>query len=238
MRLIVLKICLVFLAFLVFTEVKADRRFYVWTYQYQTLEKGTAELEYYNTISSTNFQNFKNNTTSQHRVELEIGMTDRFDVAIYQNFSQSPGKSLDYDGFQLRARYRLGDKGKWFVDPLIYLEYEGVPDFTTNKLEAKLILSKDLGGLNFSLNPMIELEKEHELEIIPGYAFGMSYEFSETLRAGVELKGDKDGHFIAPVIAHGLGGLWIAFAPTFMLGKVPEGKPEFFFRMVLGVHLK
>lgn len=67
----------------------------------------------------------KGNTTSEHQIELEVGMTDHFDFSIYQIFSQKPAGQLKHDGFKLRTRYRFGEKGKYILDPLIYPEYKG-----------------------------------------------------------------------------------------------------------------
>lgn len=48
----------------------ADRRSYVWTYEYQTLPKGMSEIEYYDTVKipDTNDSSIK---TLEHWVEYE-----------------------------------------------------------------------------------------------------------------------------------------------------------------------
>ena len=102
----------------------ADRRGYVWTYEYQTMPKGHAELEYYLTHKVTDFHKYDNKNSWEHQVEYEYGLTDRWDVSIYQRWKQSNTASDDkfeYTGTKLRTRYRIGEKGMYPLDTLLYL---------------------------------------------------------------------------------------------------------------------
>lgn len=230
------KLLFTFLSILLFSwQAFADRRSYVWTYEYNTVEKGEAELESYFTLSTPDIGKIKGSMSSNHQIELEVGMTERFDFAIYQVFNQNPGEGLKYKGFKLRIRYKIGEKGKYFLDPLIYFEYKGKPDFSEHGIEFKLILAKDIGRFNVSLNPIIEFEREDEWEVKPEYAIAMSYEINELLRVGLEAKGNEKGHYIGPVISHGREDLWIALGSAFKIGEMKEGKPEFQIRMLLGI---
>jgi hypothetical protein len=220
-----------------FGVTHADHRSYVWTYEYMTMEPGKAELENYLTFSTPEAGTFKNKTTLESQVEIEVGMSKCFDFAIYQVFSQKPRMGLNYSAFKMRARYKFGEKDKFIFDPLLYAEYKGVPDFSEHELEMKLIMSKDFGKFNISLNPVLTLEYEDEWKTVFGYDLGMSYKVLPLLSFGIEFKGEEDGHYFAPVISHGGHKIWIAAAPTFKLGKVKDGNPEFFFRMIMGVEL-
>ena len=89
----------------------ADRRSYVWTYEYMTMPKGISEVEFYDTMKmpDTNDSGIK---TFEHWIEYEYGVTDHFDLALYQMFkTKDKREELDtkYDGTKLRARYRFGD---------------------------------------------------------------------------------------------------------------------------------
>lgn len=215
---------------------RADHRSYVWTYEYATVPKGETEIETYYTLSTPDRHRLEGNVTVEHQYELEVGMTPRYDFAVYQIFEQAPGEHLEYKGFQLRGRYRLGERGQGPVDPLVYLEYKSVPDFSSQELEAKLVLAKDVGRFNFALNPTVEFEfegGENEAEL--GYAMGVSYR-RRLIRFGLEAKGDESGHYLGPVISHG-GHTWVALGSAFNLGSVDEGKPEFELRMLLGIGL-
>jgi hypothetical protein len=227
------------LAILVLTgPASADQRYYVWTYQYQTMERGTAEFESYTTFSTYDLEDQSENTASEHQFELEVGMTDRFDFSIYQVFGSDPGEALKYKGFKLRSRYRFGEKGSYFMDPLLYLEYKGEPELTEHAFEAKLILARDWGPLNLALNPVLEVEKEDEWEFKPEYAAAISYAFSPLLRAGLEMKGSEEASYLGPVISHGIGDLWMALGSGWKLESDTESKPDFQLRLLLGVGVR
>lgn len=214
----------------------ADKRNYVWTYEYKTMEAGEAEVEYYLTFSTPDSGTFKDQTTAEHQVELEVGMTDRFDFAIYQVFKQAPDQSLNYEGYKLRGRYRFGQKNQYVLDPLVYLEYKGVPDFSEHEVELKLVLAKDVGNWNFALNPTLEFEREGEgWETKPEYSAGVSYGSGYLYRLGIEVKGSENGHYIGPVISHGKEDLWVTLGSAIAVGSVDTGKAEFELRLLLGV---
>ncbi len=228
---------LIFLTEIIFFgNALADQRSYVWTYEYQTLSKGSWELEYYNTISANELNHFKGNTTTQHQIELEVGMSETFDFGIYQIFSQTGEGGIHYDGFKFRGRYKLSSTGKLFFNPLIYFEYQGVPDFQNHTFEFKLILTKDIGSFNVALNPYIEFEKEGagKWEFKPQYALGVSYAISDKLKFGIESKASEDGVYLGPTLAHGSKDIWVALSPTFSVGKAKSGQPEFYLRLLLG----
>jgi hypothetical protein len=233
-KLLILFIIFVF-AFLFSNIAFGDKRFYVWTYEYKTIGEGESEVESYFTLSTPDIEKIKGTMSSEHQIELEIGKTKRFDIAIYQIFNQEPNEEFKYRGFKLRLRYKIGEKGKYFFDPLIYLEYKGKPDFSEHGIEFKIILAKDIGRFNISLNPILEIEREDEWEFEPEYAIGMSYEINQLLRLGLEAKGSKNGHYIGPVISHGRDNLWVALGSAFKISEIKEKKPEFQIRMILGI---
>lgn len=213
----------------------ADKRSYVWTYEYKAMVKGKAEVEYYFTLSTPDIEHIEDTMASEHQIELEVGMTQRFDFAIYQIFNQNPGEGFKYEGFKLRSRYKIGEKGRYILDPLLYLEYKGKPDFSEHGIESKLILAKDIGRFNLALNSIFEFERENEWEFELKYAVGTSYKIGRLLRVGLEAKGSKNGNYIGPVISHGRGNLWMTLGSAFKIGEIKGGKPEFQIRMLLGV---
>ncbi|UCG51601.1 MAG: hypothetical protein JSW58_15670 [Candidatus Latescibacterota bacterium] len=217
----------------------ADQRAYVWTYEYMTLPRGATELESYTTISTPDVNKFEGITSTEQQLELEVGMTDRFDFAIYQVFIQEPESDLRYKGYKLRARYRFGEKDKYPLDPLVYAEYKGKPDFSEHGIELKLVLAKDIGRLNIALNPILELEREDgEWEAEPEYAVGLSFGIvDELLRLGIEGKGSEHGHYVGPVISHGRQHAWMTLGSAIKASNIDEGKPELQVRLVVGIGL-
>ena len=89
----------------------ADRRAYVWTYEYLTMPKGRAELEYYLTVKALDLDDFDRKNTWEHQLEFEYGLTDHWDVSIYQRWKQTTSRGdsdFAYTGTKFRTRYRLG----------------------------------------------------------------------------------------------------------------------------------
>jgi hypothetical protein len=185
----------------------ADRRSYVWTYEYQTMPKGRLEAEYYLTEEQPDMQKAKPNIWKQ-QVELEYGVTDHLDVSMYQMFKQSNTVSSDkfeYDGFKIRGRYRVLEKNRLPLDVLFYLEYIRPGDFKKpNVLEEKVILAKDIGNFNISYNQIFEQELESGGKAEYGYTAGASYAITPALRLGVETKGNytEREYSIGPTVAY------------------------------------
>lgn len=219
------------------TPSLADKRAYVWTYEYQTMPRGGVELEGYSTFSTPDAGTFENITSVEHQLEVEVGMTDRYDFAIYQVFRQEPESALTYDGFKLRARYRFGEKGLYFLDPLVYAEFKDTPDFSEPVVELKLILAKDSGRFNVSLNPILEVgDEDGNWEADPEYAVGMSLGVvGELLRVGVEAKGGEHGHYVGPVISHGGSPAFVALGSAIKVSDIDAGEPEVEVRLLVGV---
>lgn len=233
------KFIYIILALVLLTNIiRADKRSYVWTYEYQTMEAGEVELEHYLTFSTPSSDSFEGITTTDHNIEIEVGMTDHFDFSIYQVFKQTPESQLQYSGYKLRFRYRLGEKGDYFIDPLLYFEYKGKPDFSEHGYEGKLILAKDIGRVNISINPVLEYEYENnEWESELKYNAGISYKLGGLLKIGIEARGSDKGHYIGPVISHGTGKAWVALGSAIAVTDIKNNKPEMMIRMILGINL-
>lgn len=214
----------------------ADRRSYVWTYEYMTMPRGMSEVEYYLTTQVPDMDK-SNINTWKHWVELEYGITDNLDVALYQMWKQkntASGSTSEYDGFKIRTRYRFGRKGEFFLDPLLYLEYIRDDDLSKpNVAEAKLILAKDIGNFNISYNQILErnLEKgktEHE------YAVGISYTFLPALKLGIESKGSYNEResAVGPTISWSNRRFWVSLGAAFGLNKRTDDIQT---RMIVGI---
>ena len=158
--------------------------------------------------------------------------------SIYQVFKQAPEAQFQYSGYKLRFRYRLGEKGDYIFDPLLYFEYKGKPDFSEHGYEGKLILAKDFGNINIAINPVLEYEYEdNEWESELKYNAGISYKLGGLLKIGLETRGSGNGHYIGPVISHGTGKAWIALGSVVAITNIKNNKPETMLRMILGINL-
>ncbi|NQV14827.1 hypothetical protein HQ531_05155 [bacterium] len=216
-------------------QLAADGRRYVWTYEYQTLPGGEAELESYTEFSHTDTDSGRLATTTL-QYEYEIGMNNRFDVGIYQKFQQDSDSPIAYDGFKIRFRYRLGEKGRWAFDPLLYLEYKDNAAFDHSTLETKLILARDFDRINVAINPVLEFEfKDDETELEFEISGGISYALHPLISMGLEAKGNADEFYWGPTLSHGKNDLW--FALGLLLPAKTDSGADRKFRFIIGVGL-
>lgn len=237
------KILVLVLCFMsIFTGIKtasADWRSYVWTYEYMTMRKGTAEVEYYMTTEIPDLD-ITNINTWKHWLELEYGITDHLDVAMYQQFKQTniPDKSkFEYDGFKIRTRYRFGEKGQFLLDPLVYLEWIRNDDFSKpNVLEGKLILAKNIFKFNIAYNQIIKQELESGGKTEHEYAAGINYELLHNLKLGIESKGNYTAakYYLGPTISWAESGhkFWVSFGTVFGLNNKSD---DFQSRLLVGI---
>ena len=124
-----------------------------------------------------------------HRIELEYGLTDHWDLALYHVFTQEPGASFRFDSWRLETRYRLFEKNVLPVDVELYFEVERPADFAEPfETEEKLILEKDFGRFALVANLVAEQKLFHAGE---GHLWeidaGARYEVVPQLRLGAEL---------------------------------------------------
>lgn len=229
--------CVMLLVLLGANSAKADRRSYVWTYEYLTMPKGESELEYYLTYKVPDFHKYDNKNTWQHQVEYEYGLTDRWDVSVYQRWQQtntSKEDKFEYTGTKLRTRYRLGEKGMYPVDTLLYFEYirpdgSDAPEI----LEGKLILAKDFGKFNVAYNQILKVGINNNGETENEYAFGLNYEFNPSWKVGLESKGNytEDKFYIGPTISWASKKFWVGLGA---LRGLNDKSDDFQVRLIVG----
>lgn len=215
----------------------ADRRSYVWTYEYMTMPKGAWELEAYVTTEVPSL--YKSNINSvKPQVELEYGLTDRWDVAMYQMWkykNKARENDSEYEGFKLRTRYRIGEKGKLLVDPLLYFEYIRDDNLSKpNVAEVKLVLAKDIANFNISYNQIVKRNLERKGKTDQEYAAGASYALNHRLRVGVESKGNypKRRYAAGPTLSYSFKQVFVALGALFGLDRRADDLQT---RMIVGI---
>jgi hypothetical protein len=177
-------------------EARADRRAYAETYEAVTAPKGELDVELWNTYSDEGeVSNGPPGRGYRGMIELEYGLTNRWDVALYNLFdATSDGSGTGWGGLKVETRYRLSQPGDWVVDPVIYFEYQYLRHGDArHKAEVKLIVAKDVARWNFAVNLAGEVERlVDDAGYVPEleYAAGVSRElFGPTLKLGVEAFG-------------------------------------------------
>jgi len=215
----------------------ADRRNYVWTYQYVTIPEAQTELEFYQTTKLNNLDSW------EYRIEVEHGLTDNWDFSVYQIFNQQEDQALSWEAVQFRTRYRFGEEGKYILDPLLYMEYNRKLDLDKpNKFEVKLILAKTKAKLNLAVNPVYELFISPGIEHEAGLDMGISWEFSPKFIAGLEstsrfeFKDNKTekSNYLGPSISFASGNWWYTLGSAWGTTKNSD---KLRIRFIMGVGL-
>ncbi len=172
---------------------RADRRYYGETYNASTAPRGSLDVELWTTYAEPPRDASGVPGLWRHQLELETGITDRWDVAVYGVARQLRGEDVEFEAVKLESRFALAAPGTWLVDPVVYVELQKT--FVEDRpfsVEEKLILAKDLGRLNVSLNLAGEQEfAGGEVEPEWSYALGSSWELVPAFRLGAEIFGER-----------------------------------------------
>ncbi len=210
----------------------AHARTYVWNQEYKTLPQGQFELESHTTVKAPRMGKHSSANSWKYEEELEYGILDRWTVAHYQQWETQNQEGLDdsgvankdvtkYSGFKFETKYRIGDKGKYWVDPLLYFEYAYDPrdrfSGAPHVLEGKVVLSKDIKKFNVTYNQIMESGLGHKGRTEHEFTFGANYELLEGFRPGFEMKGqlwnpgsNKNELGLGPTLAYEGKYFWVA----------------------------
>jgi hypothetical protein len=169
-----------------------------YSYPYQTLPQGKVEVEEIADLVPMKVAREKEDGTrdavtalrSQLQTELELGVHDRLELALYFSFHQSATAdtpAMRFDGLKQRLRYRFAEEGDWPVDTGLYFE---VAEFYNEvELEEKVLLSKRFGYLTTVCNLWVEQEyyfQEQQWKLIYNPTLGATYELSPNFMLGLE----------------------------------------------------
>ena len=227
------------------TDGLAHTRRYVFNQEYRTIPQGMFEIENWVKFKVPNRQK-SNVRTWEYEEELEYGLTDRFTIANYHTWEtknkKGPDDSTVYKGFKIEAKYRIGEKGKYWVDPLLYFEWKReVRAKNENVFESKLILSKDFGKLNLNYNQIMENQLGSGGRTAQQFTVGTNYEFPHDIHVGVEAKGDywrpgshRNRISLGPALAWEGKYFWVAASLLFGLNRAAD---DFEARAIVGIPL-
>lgn len=227
---------------------RADQRDFIRAYEYATQPQGNLEVELWTEVESPRGGPFADSLIT-HRVELEYGLTDRWDVSLYHVFQHGGPSAEDkvfrFDSWRSETRVRLAEKGEWPVDVMLYAEVERPADFTAPwELEEKVIFGRDFGRLGLVANLVAEealaegLRAAHQFEM----DLGARYEFMPAVRLGGEFwtirpygsGAARPGYFAGPSVSLASARVWIQFGAGLGLGDTAE---SLYLRSVLGFNL-
>jgi hypothetical protein len=234
---------IVSLATLVPSVANATPRQLPFTYPNETLSKGEVELEMYTDVNPLRVQADPadaaagNLWTPEYKLqtEIEYGLSDRFELGLYQVFEAEPQAGgdnvLKFDGLKWRIRTRLAQPGELPVDVGFYFELETMHDELS--FEAKINLQRRLGNFKWMANlwaeesitrPLDTAAHGRSAHFIVNPTTGFVYEVTPTFQPGVEYwaRGqlapsgttDQDRnnsavhHFVGPTIHLNFGRFW------------------------------
>lgn len=186
------------LAVLISSSAAANPHPLPYSYPYQTLPQGKVEVEEIADMVPVRVAREQPDGTrdavtalrSQLQTELEIGVHDRLELALYFSFHQSATAdtpAMRFDGLKQRLRYRFAEEGDLPVDLGVYLEVAEFYDEV--ELEEKLLLSRRFGYLTTVCNLWVEQEyyfQTQEWKLIYNPTLGATYELSPNLMLGLE----------------------------------------------------
>lgn len=235
------------------SSARADRRLFTATYEYKTLPEGHTAVELWHTESRDTWD-ADTAQRMEHILEIEHGITDHWDAALYTVLTQDAGgvtndgsavtgTPLSLHAMKLETRYRFADRGEWPVDVLAYGELSKQFGESVYEIEGKAIVARDFDALLVAANVIGAVEVGHdvpETELEIGWAVGASYEVHPKLNVGVETFGSHEEEkgtkaLIGPALALApSSGLWATFTAGFGLN---DNSPAMQGRLIVGVEL-
>jgi hypothetical protein len=229
-------------------------RHFTYLYEAPTSAAGSVELE--NTITwARTIGNDARLDDIGFREELEIGITDHFQLGIYpldwayRHGAEADGDGLSYEGGAIELIYNLSNP---VVDPVGLSLYEEISAGRQHfELESKLIAQKNFGPLILDYNATLEAEwkakglEDHDGEL--QQALGASYEISPRISVGIELlhefvfpdwrdEGKIRNVFVGPNVALRRGN-WFVTVTTLAQVTDTADEPDFQLRTIFGIGL-
>jgi hypothetical protein len=232
----------------------ATERRFAFTYETTTLPKGAFELENWATWKHTGNPGARHTELFQFRHELEYGITDRLQLAVYAfdwryNRRDDEGHRARWEHSGVELIYRMSEPTS-FLGSALYVE--AVVGETSLELEGKLLLEKRLGDWRIAYNLILEAEWEGDrfgrYEESSGefaQTLGISYDVNKHLSVGAELlheiplpnwgDSEESNVFVGPNASLRIGRFFLTGTGLFQVSNI-EGEPDLQVRLLTGFH--
>jgi hypothetical protein len=243
---------------------KANPRPLPFTYIYETLSEGDAELEQYADMTPVRVYSATGDrawyAASQFQTEFEYGITNRLELGLYVTFvPTNPAYSLtptlmEGNGLKQRLRYRFADVGQWPLDIALYGEVS--ENEREVELEGKIIIQRHVGWLRVVANAWAERELYYNgnREWVLNPTAGAVFEVTPAVQTGLEywmraeypnnrVFNQGPHHFLGPTVLLQFGKLWWTAGAYLRLNEyghsavVGDGFGPVWIRTVIGVGL-
>lgn len=225
----------------------ADRRMFTSTYEYKTVPEGHTALELWHTEDRATWDG-DSPRALEEILELEHGLTDHWDAALYTVFTQAAAtdpmvaQPFALHEMKVESRYRFADRGELPVDIMAYGEVAREFGGGVYELEAKGIFARDFDKVTVAANLIGEVEfgsDVPETELAFGWAAGATYEVHPKLNLGVETYGTIEEGEVAAAVGPAIsvapsGNFWFTFTAGFGL---TDEAPKLSGRLIVGIEL-
>jgi hypothetical protein len=127
-------------------------------YGAQLASRHELELENASSMSSDDSSDITNKIF-RSTFEFNYGLSDKWEVTAYLDYTKPAEDNLEYTAFRTHARTAFAEKGEWPVDVGAYIEAEFPRNFRAKDmgLEFRPILEKDFSRWTLRLNPSVDL---------------------------------------------------------------------------------
>jgi hypothetical protein len=238
-------------AFLLPSTLFAGARRFTYIYEVTTTPPKEIESENWVTWQTSKPADSRFNQVD-FRHEIEVGVTDRFQAAVYvadwgwKNDPAENAHGFRYQDSGIELIYNLSHPVADLLGSAVYGEFRLGDEFM--ELEGKLLLQKNIGRWVFAYNAIVEAEWEgshfQEKNGELSQVLGVSYEFSPKFLVGAELVHEVDipdwSHagnspvWLGPNASYRHGDWWVTVTPLFQLTRLSD-EPDFQLRAIFGV---
>lgn len=174
----------------------ADVRAFTETYEYSTQPEGTTSVQVWQTARRITWDNAYSEEF-EHRLELEHGVAEHWDVSTSTVLVQSGRNGLTLDRVVVGPRYRFADRAEWPVDLMLALEAGKVADRSIYPIELRVVAARDIDRLTLSVNGVgrmaVGKDVLGDVDLDLGWAVGATYQLHEKIRFGAETWGETGG---------------------------------------------
>jgi hypothetical protein len=233
---------------------QAGERRFTYVYEATTLPKGTLELETWVTWKTRNASGGINDDTFDFRHEIEYGVTDRFQLALYLpdwtlKDDEKHNWHSRFKDVGVEAVYNLTNPTTDWLGSALYGEVKIGDRYLV--LEGKLLLQKNFGPWIVAYNAIVEAEFEGaHLDEETGefkQTAGISYQVNPSFTVGAELLheiaypewtyGNRSDQalYVGPNASLRFGNFFVTATVLAQVSDI-EDEPDVQTRMICGFH--
>ena len=215
---------------LCFNSAQATERLFTYSYEPETMPEGVYEFEQWMTLRTQRNRAVgqQNYNKWEIRESLEYGVTDRYTVEAYLNFSQTSFRDLStgsdtsdfrFDGVSIENRYMVLNPAESPIGLTLYLE----PTFAGDEaeLEQKIIIGQRHGAWKWAFNLTHATEWEENFNETEGEfegSFGLAYNLNKRWSIGAEFRNHNEipeyeewentAFYLGPVVSYHTEKWW------------------------------